>query len=429
MPQFTDLSAEELTSIKESAAARLEAFRAKGVKLDMSRGKPGADQHDLSSELFTNVTMESGVATEGGVDCRNYGLPFGIPEARRLFGELLGVPAENVIVGGNSSLNMMFDTVSQGMLNGFGGSPWAAQGKVKFLCPAPGYDRHFGVCEYFGIEMIAVPMTGEGPDLDEVRRLAENDPMVKGMWCVPKYSNPQGITYSDDTVRALAALKPAAQDFRIFWDNAYAVHDLYEDRKDTLLNFYEECKKQGREDMVFTFTSTSKITFSSGGLAAMAASERNCELLKKRISMQTIGPDKLNQLRHTRFLPDMAHVEEQMKRHAAIIAPKFQAVLQILSERLGGRGIGEWTDPNGGYFISFESRKGCAGRIVSVCREAGVTLTSAGATYPYGKDPEDSNIRISPTFPPVDELREAIRVFCDAVEFVSAEKLLSETGK
>ena len=426
MPLFTDLSAKELKSIEEAAAARLEAFRAKGVKLDMSRGKPGADQHDLSSRLFTNVTMESGVATEGGVDCRNYGLPFGLPEARRLFGEILGVPAENVIVGGNSSLNMMFDTVSQGMTNGFGCGPWAAQGKVKFLCPAPGYDRHFGVCEYLGIEMISIPMTEAGPDMEEVRRLAENDPLVKGLWCVPKYSNPQGITYSDDTVRALAALEPAAEDFRVFWDNAYAVHDLYEGRRDTLLNFYEECEKKGHEDMVFTFTSTSKITFSGGGLAAMAASERNCALLKKRISMQTIGPDKLNQLRHIRFLPDMAHVEAQMKRHAAIIAPKFEAVLEILSKRLGGKGIGEWTDPNGGYFISFESIKGCAGRIVSVCKEAGVTLTPAGATYPYGKDPGDSNIRISPTFPPVEELREAIGVFCDAVEFVSAGKLRKE---
>lgn len=426
MPQFQDLSSEELTSIKEAAAARLEAFREKGMKLDMSRGKPGADQHDLSSQLFTNVTMESGVATKGGVDCRNYGLPFGIPEAQQLFGEILGVPAENVIVGGNSSLNMMFDTISQGLTNGFGYRPWAAQGRVKFLCPVPGYDRHFSVCEYLGIEMITVPMTKNGPDMNEVRRLAENDPLVKGMWCVPKYSNPDGVTYSDETVRALAALEPAAKDFRIFWDNSYAVHDLYEDRKDTLLNFYEECRKQGHEDMVFTFTSTSKITFSGGGLAAMAASERNCGLLKKRISVQTIGPDKLNQLRHTRFLPDMEHVKEQMKRHAAIIAPKFRAVLEILSERLGGKGIGKWTDPNGGYFVSFQSMPGCAGRIVSVCLEAGVTLTPAGATYPYGKDPEDSNIRISPTFPPVEELREAISVFCDAVEFVSAEKLLGE---
>ena len=428
--QYQDMTKKEMQREYHRLCQRYQEYEQQGLQLDLSRGKPAPEQLALSQRMLGELNSRSVLDSEDGTDCRNYGGLDGIPEAKALLAGMIGARPEQVMVGGNSSLTMMFDILSHAMLDGLlGAEPWVQVKDRKFLCPVPGYDRHFAMTEHFGFQLIPIPMHNDGPDMDMIEDLVQRDASIKGIWCVPKYQNPTGIVFSPMVVERFAHLQPAAPDFRIFWDNAYAVHDLYEDRKDTLLNFYEECKKQGREDMVFTFTSTSKITFSGGGLAAMAASERNCELLKKRISMQTIGPDKLNQLRHTRFLPDMAHVEEQMKRHAAIIAPKFQAVLEILSERLGGRGIGEWTDPNGGYFISFESRKGCAGRIVSVCREAGVTLTPAGATYPYGKDPEDSNIRISPTFPPVDELREAIRVFCDAVEFVSAEKLLSETGK
>lgn len=402
------------------------SFKAKGLKLDMSRGKPGADQTDLSGAMFDVVNANTDFRCQNGMDCRNYGLLEGIPEIREMFAQLLGVEAENVFVGGNSSLNMMFDTISCMMIQGIGGcEPWSRQGKIKFLCPVPGYDRHFGITEFFGIEMISVPMTNLGPDMNLVEELVASDEKIKGIWCVPKYSNPQGITYSDETVRRFAALKPAAKDFRIIWDNAYAVHDLT-DTPDSLLNIMEECKKTGNEDLPILFCSTSKITFPGSGVAAMAASPGNMAAFRKKYQYQTIGYDKLNQLRHVRFLGDYQGLLEHMKLHRAILEPKFQAVLSILDEELLGRGVASWTKPNGGYFIGVNVLSGCASRVVSLCKEAGVALTSAGATYPYGKDPNDSNIRLAPTFPPVFELETAMELFCICVKLAAVEKLLEE---
>ena len=295
---------------------------------------------------------------------------------------------------------------------------------MKFLCPAPGYDRHFAISEYFGMELIAVPMTPEGPDMDLVEEYVK-DPCVKGIWCVPKYSNPQGYTYSDETVRRFAALKPAAADFRIFWDNAYCVHDLT-DCPESLLSLWEECRKNGSEDLPIFFASSSKITFPGAGVAAMGASEANLKELRRHYSFQTIGPDKLNQLRHIYFLPNMERVKEQMAHHRAIIAPKFEAVIRWLKKELGGKGIAAWTEPNGGYFVSVDVLEGCAKRVVELCKEAGVVLTGAGATYPYGKDPQDSNIRVAPTYPPIEELELAMELFCLSVELAAVEKLLQK---
>lgn len=344
---------------------------------------------------------------------------------RGLMADLMGADADHVIVGGNSSLNMMFDTVACGMTHGFSGcTPWGTQEHRKFLCPSPGYDRHFGVTEYFGFELITVPMTLSGPDMDAVEELVK-DPDVKGIWCVPKYQNPTGITFSDDTVRRFAALKPAAADFCIFWDNAYCVHDLTE-TPDPLLNLWEECKKQGTLDHVFIFCSTSKMTFPGAGVAAVAAGGDNFEVLKQKYSFQTIGADKLNQLRHVRFLKNLDGVKAHMAKHRALLAPKFKAVLHKLDSQLSGKGVADWTSPKGGYFISVDVMKGCAKRVVSLCADAGVKLTGAGATYPYGKDPDDRNIRIAPSFPPVAELEQAMDLFCLCVQLAAAEKLLSQ---
>ena len=398
------MQSEPLAQYKE----KYESYKNSGMKLDMSRGKPASDQLDLSGYLLGILEDDKDCVLENGIDCRNYGLPAGIPQIRKLFGEILGVSPKNVIAGGNSSLNMMFDTVSHAYTKGVAGcTPWGKLEKVKFLCPVPGYDRHFGVTAYFGIDMINIPMNSDGPDMDIVEKYVENDESVKGIWCVPKYSNPSGITYSDETVRRFAALKPKAKDFRIFWDNSYALHDI-RDTPDTLLNLYEEALKNKNEDIVFMFTSTSKITFPGGGVACFAASDANIAWALESIAYQTIGPDKLNQLRHAKAFPDFASVRAQMEKHRAIIAPKFKAVIDCFEKNLSGIPGVSWTKPNGGYFISLELPEGCASRVVKMASEAGLVLTPAGATFPYGKDPRDTNIRIAPTYPSVDELEKAL---------------------
>lgn len=420
------MSKEALQGARTELEKRYKDIQAMGLKLNMARGKPSLAQLDLSMPMLDLLNSSSNIKASTGDDCRNYGLADGLPEMRVLFAQMLGIDDHNIIVGGNSSLNMMFDAVSCAMTHGFPGSkPWGQQGHLKFLCPSPGYDRHFAITEYFGFEMIPVPMTAEGPDMDVVDALIQNDPQVKGIWCVPKYSNPTGITYSDETVRRFAALKPAAPDFKIFWDNAYCVHDLT-DTPDQLLNLWHECRKQHNIDMPIFFASTSKITFPGSGVAAMGASEHNLAVFREHYSFQTIGPDKLNQLRHIYFFGNMDGVRLQMEKHRAILEPKFQMVQTKLEENLSGKNVARWTRPNGGYFVSVDVLDGCAKRVVGLCKEAGVTLTGAGATYPYGKDPKDSNIRVAPTFPPVSELEMAMDVFCVAVQLAAVEKLLEQ---
>ena len=427
MKIYQELGKEELLALKEKLNAEYEEAKKKGLSLDMSRGKPAVSQLAMGMDIMNALTIESDMKSENGLDVRNYGVLEGIPEARKLMAEIMGVKPENVIVCGNSSLNIMYDTVARSMTHGvMGSTPWCKLDKVSFLCPAPGYDRHFAITQHFGIEMIPVPMTTEGPDMDMVERLVAQDPSVKGIWCVPKYSNPQGYTYSDETVKRFAALKPAAEDFRIFWDNAYAVHDLYEDRSDVLLEIFDQCEKAGNPDMVYEFCSTSKVSFAGAGIAAIASSKGNLEWMKKSMTVQTIGYDKVNQLRHVRYYKDLNGIKAHMRKHAAMLRPKFDAVLETLDKELSGLGIGEWTRPNGGYFISFQALDGCAKAIVAKCKEAGMTLTGAGATYPYGKDPKDSNIRIAPSFPTPEEMAQATELFVLCVKLVSVEKLLNQ---
>lgn len=427
MKAYKDLSKEELLTLQKQLNKEYEEAKAKGLKLDMSRGKPAASQLDMEMDFMNVLNADSILKTEAGVDCRNYGIMDGIPEARKLIGDVLGVSADNVIVFGNASLNIMYDTVARSEIFGvMGETPWCKLNKVKFLCPVPGYDRHFAITEQFGIEMINVPMTEDGPDMDMVEELVNTDPAVKGIWCVPKYSNPQGYTYSDETVKRFAALKPAAKDFRIYWDNAYAIHDLYEEKKDTLLDIISECEKAGNPDMVYEFCSTSKVTFPGSGIAALAASKANLDFIKKFMTIQTIGYDKVNQLRHVRYFKDAEGMKAHMMKHAAIMRPKFEAVFHVLESELNGLGIGSWTEPKGGYFISFDALEGCAKKIVEKCKEAGVVLTGAGATYPYKKDPKDSNIRLAPSFPTPEELAMATDLFVLCVKIVSVEKLLKE---
>lgn len=424
MSGYIKMSKPELENVRAQLQKEYEAFQAKGLKLDMSRGKPGADQLDLSNGIFDVVNEQTGWKTENGMDCRNYGVLDGIPEMKKLFADFFGVEADEIIIGGNSSLNLMFDYISQAMTHGTGAEPWMKQGAVKFLCPVPGYDRHFSILEYFGIEMINIGTLDDGPDMDAIEAYVK-DPLVKGMICVPKYTNPEGKTYSPEVVRRIAALKPAAKDFRIIWDNAYAVHDLTE-TPDDLLNLLEECKKAGSADMPVMFASTSKISFPGAGISAIAASRSNVSAILKRMGVQTIGFDKLNQLRHVRYFKNLEGVRAQMKRHADIIAPKFQVVLDALEKELAPLGIAQWVKPNGGYFISLNVMDGCAARIVDLCKQAGVVLTSAGATYPYGKDPQDRNIRIAPTYPPVEELQVAVSLLCLCTKLAAVEKLLMQ---
>ena len=427
MKSYKEMSRTELLELKAELDEKYKEASAKGLKLDMSRGKPSISQLELSKDMLNIVDDKSDMKCENGMDVRNYGVLDGIPEAKKIMADIMGVSSDNVIVCGNASLNIMFDTVSRAMVFGvLGSTPWSKLEKVKFLCPAPGYDRHFAITELFGIEMITIPMRADGPDMDLVEKYVSEDEAVKGIWCVPKYSNPQGVTYSDEVVKRFAALKPAAKDFRIFWDNAYAIHDLYEDDKDELLEIFGECEKNGNENMVYEFCSTSKVTFAGGGISAIAASKENIEEIKKVMTIQTIGFDKVNQLRHARYFKDINGVYEHMKKHAALLRPKFEAVVDAFDKELSGLEIGTWISPKGGYFISFETLEGCAKAVVAKCKEAGVTLTNAGATYPYKNDPKDSNIRIAPSFPTEEEMKQATELFILCVKLVSVEKLLEK---
>ena len=423
--QYNDMSREELLALKESLNKEYAEAKAKGLALDMSRGKPSAKQLDVSLGLLDTINSSSDLKALDGTDCRNYGVLDGIPEAKKLMADMMGTTPDHVIVYGNASLNIMYDQISRAYTHGIlGNTPWCKLDKVKFLCPVPGYDRHFAITERFGIEMINIPMSESGPDMGMVEEYVSKDASVKGIWCVPKYSNPQGYTYSEETVKRMAALKPAAEDFRIFWDNAYVIHDLYDDNKDEIADIISECEKAGNPDMVFEFASTSKVSFPGSGIAALATSANNIADIKKQLTIQTIGHDKLNQLRHVRFFKDINGLKEHMRKHAEFMRPKFEAVESVLEEELGGLGIGSWTEPKGGYFISFEAMDGCAKAIVAKCKEAGVKLTGAGATFPYGKDPKDSNIRIAPSFPTPEEMKQAADLFVLCVKLVSVEKLL-----
>ena len=416
---YESLSTAELDALIAQLEEEAEAVRARGLKLDMARGKPSAEQTALAKPMLDLITSESSLDDEGA-PADNYGVPDGLPSARRLAAELLGVDPANVVVNGSSSLNLMHDAVVNAYTQGIGGAePWCRQGTVKFLCPSPGYDRHFAVTARYGIENIPVPMLEDGPDMDEVERLVQSDPSVKGIWCVPKYANPSGITYSDAVVRRFAALKPAAPDFRIFWDNAYIVHDLYEEG-DELLNIFEALEEAGKTDLVYEFASTAKVTFPSSGMAFVAASPNDIAELRAAFAIERVSPEKISQLAHVRFLKDVAGIRRHMALHAEVLRPRFELVQRKLKEGLGDLGIATWTNPRGGYFVSFDGPQGSAKAIVSLMKELGVTLTGAGATWPYGNDPYDSNIRIAPTFPSLEELGAALDVFVLASKLVCA---------
>lgn len=428
---MTELKSMSNTRLQEYYAAlssKYQDFQAQNLKLDMSRGKPCTDQLDLSANLLDCLSKSDYKASDG-TDCRNYGGMDGIPEAKELFSWILEVKPQEIIIGGNSSLSMMHDLLSRAMLHGLPESqlPWSRLPRVKFLCPSPGYDRHFAICQHLGIEMITIPYLEDGPDMDQIEKLAAEDPAIKGIWCVPKYSNPTGITYSDAVVKRLAAMPVKAPDFRIFWDNAYAVHHLT-NTPAQLLDILKACCTAGHPDRVFEFSSTSKISFPGSGIAMLASSIKNINWLKEQLKIQTIGPDKLNQLRHARFFKDEAGIKAHMVRHAAIIKPKFDLVLEILASELGDTKLASWSNPQGGYFISLDTLPGCAKKTVEKAAAAGVLLTPAGATYPYGKDPEDKNIRLSPTFPPLSELKLAMELVVLCVKLVSVEQELSHRG-
>ena len=425
MQLYESMTREQLIEERNSLLEQEKSAKLKNLSLDMSRGKPETAQLDIAMDMLGVINADTNMKVDGGMDCRNYGIMDGIGAAKKLMGDMLGAEPENVIVYGNSSLNIMYDTVSRSYTHGvLGSTPWCKLDKIKFLCPAPGYDRHFEITEYFGIEMITVPMNSDGPDMDIVENYVNNDEAVKGIWCVPMYSNPTGITFSDEVVRRFANLKPAAKDFRIFWDNAYCIHHLYE-KKDTLLNLAKECEKTGNEDIYYIFGSTSKVSFAGSGVAAMAASPANIVAIKKQMTIQTISHDKVNQLRHVLYFKDIDGMNRHMEKHAAIMRPKFDKVIEILDKELDGLGIATWSRPLGGYFISFNAMEGCAKAIVAKCKELGVVLTGAGATYPYGKDPKDSNIRIAPSFPTMSDLEQAAEVFVLAVKLISIEKLIA----
>ena len=425
MAAYKDLTKEELLALKAELTAKYKEFQSMDLTLNMARGKPSVDQLNLSMGMMDVLSSDMDLTCDDGTDCRNYGVLDGIAEAKELLADMMEVNPNNVIIYGNSSLNVMYDTISRSVTHGvMGSTPWCKLDKVKFLCPVPGYDRHFAITEYFGVEMINIPMNSDGPDMDLVEKLVAEDESIKGIWCVPKYSNPTGISYSDQTVRRMARLEPAAPDFRIYWDNAYCVHHLYDDRQDHLIEILAECKRAGNPDLVYKFASTSKISFPGSGIAAIATSLNNLEDIKKQLTHQTIGHDKVNQLRHVRYFGDIHGMVEHMRRHADILRPKFEMVEDTLEKELGGLGIGTWTNPCGGYFISFDSLPGCAKKIVARCKKVGVVMTAAGATYPYGKDPNDSNIRIAPSYPTLGDLKFAAEIFALSVKLCSIDYYL-----
>ncbi len=426
MKSYLDMTKEELQAEAAAMKKQYRQYQKMELSLNMSRGKPCHEQLDLSMGMMDCLSSDSDLNCEDGTDCRNYGVLEGIKEAKELLSDMMENNPDNIIIFGNSSLNVMYDTISRAMTHGIMGStPWCKQ-QVKFLCPVPGYDRHFAITEYFGIQMIPVPMTPTGPDMDMVEKLVADDEQIKGIWCVPKYANPTGISYSDQTVRRFARLKPAAKDFRIFWDNAYGIHHLYDDRQDYLIEILAECKRAGNPDLVYKFASTSKITFPGSGIAAMAASPNNLEDIRRQLRYQTIGHDKVNQLRHVRFFGGIHGMIEHMRKHADILRPKFEMVEDTLEENLGDLDIGTWTKPLGGYFISFDTIPGCARAVVSAAKRAGVQMTGAGATWPYGRDPLDTNIRIAPSYPSVSDLALASELFTCCVRLVSANALIED---
>ncbi|MEG1994361.1 MAG: aminotransferase class I/II-fold pyridoxal phosphate-dependent enzyme [Oscillospiraceae bacterium] len=422
MSQYDSMSREELLIAKNNAQSAYDLYMEKKLSLNMARGKPNFKQLDISLDMFD---IKDYIA-EGNLDCRNYGVLDGIDEAKELFSKVIDVPVDCVFVGGNSSLNLMYDVIARAMTHGMYNSekPWCKYDEIKFLCITPGYDRHFAICEHFGIKMINVPMKNDGPDMDIIDRLVENDDTIKGIWCVPKYSNPQGITYSDAVVKRFAALNPKAKDFRIFWDEAYIVHDLDINDCDVLLPIYDECLKNNNEDLPLIFASTSKISFGGAGVAVMGMSQQNIAYAKKLMAVQTIGFDKINQLRHVKYFKNYDGIINHMKKHAQIIKPKFDIVINALNDEIKPLGIGSWHNPKGGYFICFDTEKGCAKRVIELCDKCGVVMTPAGSTYPYHNDPDDTNIRIAPTFPTEDELKLAMQVFCVCVKLATLEKLL-----
>ncbi len=430
MKPYAELSKTELEELLVQLKAEYKKMQAKDLRLDMSRGKPSLEQLDLSMGLMDVLNSDSDLRCEDGTDCRNYGVLDGIKEAKELMGDMMEVPYDHLIIYGNSSLNIMYDTISRSYTHGvMGNTPWCKLDKVKFICVVPGYDRHFGVTEYFGIENVCVPMLETGPDMDLVEKLVSTDESIKGIWCVPKYSNPTGNSYSDETVRRFARLKPAAKDFRIYWDNAYTIHHLYDLDQDHLIEILAECKRAGNPDMVYKFASTSKVSFPGSGIAAIASSLNNLEDIKKQLKNQTIGHDKVNQLRHVRYFKNIHGMVEHMKKHADSLRPKFEAVESILEKELGGLGIAKWTNPKGGYFISFDTMDGCAKDVVDACKKAGVVMTPAGATYPGGKDPHDRNIRIAPSFPPAEDMKTAAQLLALCTKLVSVKKLLAEISE